>query len=173
MKKVGLLILIVFITIILASVYGVLHNQISFSISKEYFTKFKFRQFGNWLLQLPSYRFAVAYIGIMSTWWFGLFVGFIIAVFGCIQTSPKIMWESSMGAIFRSIGITIIFSFLGILIGYFFVSNLEIDWNILKGLTNKKDFLIAGTMHNFSYLGGIIGLVYGIRHQFKVKNNNS
>ena len=34
------------IAIFIASLYGALHNQINYAVSNEYFTKFKFIQFG-------------------------------------------------------------------------------------------------------------------------------
>ena len=38
--------LLVVIAVLFAGLYGVVHNQISYTVSPEYFTKFKFRQFG-------------------------------------------------------------------------------------------------------------------------------
>jgi hypothetical protein len=58
---------------------------------------------------------------------------------------------------------------VGILVVKFIISNLNINWNLPTDLTDRKKFLIAGTMHNFSYLGGIIGLIYGIIYQLKIK----
>jgi len=137
-KKIGLLILIVIISIILASIYGILHNQISYSISSEYFTKFKFDQIGKWLHQVENERIAISFVGIISTWWFGLLLGLIIGI-------------------------------VGILIGKFLISNLNTNWNLPAELIDRKNFLTAGTMHNFSYFGGIVGLIYGIIYQLKIK----
>ena len=168
-KKIGLLILLIIISIILASIYGIFHNQISYSISTEYFTKFKFEQFGFVEYGLDTPRMTAGLIGIWATWWFGLLIGLINGIVGLFQPTSKIMWKSSFGATIRTLLIAIGFGILGILVGKFIISNLNADWNLPADLTDRESFLNAGTMHNFSYLGGIIGLIYGIIYQLKIK----
>uniref|UniRef100_UPI004048C4F5 hypothetical protein n=1 Tax=Mariniflexile sp. TaxID=1979402 RepID=UPI004048C4F5 len=168
-KKIGLLILIIFLSIILASIYGFLHNQISYSISTEYFTEFKFEQFWSVKYTLDFPRMSAGLIGIASTWWFGLLIGLIIGIVGFWQPTTRIMWKSSYGAILRTLGIAIGIGIVGILVGQFIISNINANWNLPADLVDRKSFLTAGTMHNFSYLGGIIGLIYGIRYQLKIK----
>lgn len=172
-KKIGLLILIVIISIILASIYGILHNQISYSISSEYFTKFKFRQFDFYFMGKSQPRQTASLIGALSTWWFGLLLGLIIGIVAMFQRNSKIIWKSAFGAIFRTLGIAIGIGIVGILVGKFIISNLNTNWNLPVDLTDQKSFLTAGTMHNFSYLGGIIGLIYGIIYQLKIKKANA
>ena len=46
MKKLGIFIISIFIAVLLAGIYGMLHDQVTYSISPEYFTVFKFEQFG-------------------------------------------------------------------------------------------------------------------------------
>ncbi|WP_100612593.1 hypothetical protein [Confluentibacter lentus] len=168
-KKIGLLILLIIISIILASIYGIFHNQISYSISTEYFTKFKFEQFGFVEYGLDTPRMTAGLIGIWATWWFGLLIGLINGIVGLFQPTSKIMWKSSFGATIRTLLIAIGFGILGILVGKFIISNLNANWNLPADLTDRESFLTAGTMHNFSYLGGIIGLIYGIIYQLKIK----
>jgi len=168
-KKIGLLILIGIISIILASLYGILHNQISYSISTEYFTKFKFEQFGFVEYGLDTPRMTAGLIGIWATWWFGLLIGLINGIVGIFQPNVKIMWKSAFGATIRTLGIAIGIGIVGILVGKFIISNLNADWNLPIDLTDRKSFLTAGAMHNFSYLGGIIGLIYGIIYQLKIR----
>ena len=167
-KKIGLLILIVIISIILASIYGIFHNQISYSISNEYFTKFKLGQFG--LEAYPdTVRMTIGMVGIWSTWWFGLLIGLINGIVGLFQPTAKIMWKSAFGATIRTLLIAIGFGVVGILVGKFVISNLNDNWNLPADLIDRKSFLTAGTMHNFSYLGGVIGLIYGIIYQLKIR----
>ncbi|WMI68254.1 CDP-archaeol synthase [Mangrovimonas sp. YM274] len=150
-KKIGILILVIFLSIILASIYGFLHNQVSYSISTEYFTKFKFDQFWSVKYTLDFPRMSAGLIGIASTWWFGLILGLIIGIVGMFQWNPKVMWKSSIGAIIRTLVIAIGIGIVGILIGKFIISNLNTNWNLPVDLMDQKSFLIAGTMHNFSY----------------------
>lgn len=171
-KKIGILILIVIISVILATIYGILHNQISYSISSEYFTKFKFRQFDFYFMGENQPRQTASLVGALSTWWFGLLLGLIIGIVGIFQRNSKIMWKSAIGAIFRTLAIAIGIGIVGILIGKFLISNLDASWNLPAELNDRKSFLTAGTMHDFSYLGGIIGLIYGIIYQLKIKKHH-
>jgi hypothetical protein len=54
--------------VLTAGAYGALHDQISYTVSPEYVTRFKFVQFG---LQDPSIpeRVRAAAVGWAATWW--------------------------------------------------------------------------------------------------------
>jgi len=171
-KKILHLILITFISIVLASIYGIVHNQISYTISEEYFTKFKFRTFGLGKFAIDFPRMSAGIIGVVSTWWFGLLIGLINGIAGMLQPTVKLMWKGAFGAIIRVLIITILFGIVGVMIGKFVISNLNINWNLPENLINPKSFLTAGTMHSFGYIGGIIGLIYGVIFQIKMKKTN-
>ena len=168
-KKIGLLILIIIISIIFASIYGFLHNQVSYSISTEYFTKFKFEQFGFVEYGLDTPRLTAGLIGIWAIWWFGLLIGFINGIVGLFQPTGKIMWKSAFGATIRTLLIAIGIGILGMAVGYITLTKYQIEWNIPSDVLDRRGFMCAGTMHNFSYLGGLIGLLYGIKYQLKIK----
>jgi hypothetical protein len=75
MKKLLVLILIVIVAPLLAALYGTLHDQLTYTISPEYYTKFKFFQFelteNKVEAILPNPRLAVAVVGVMATFWMG------------------------------------------------------------------------------------------------------
>jgi hypothetical protein len=52
---------------LLAGFYGILHDQVTYSISNEYFTRLKFPQFHYANFGL-SHRVFVAEIGFLATW---------------------------------------------------------------------------------------------------------
>ena len=90
---------------VIAGVYGAIHDQISFTVSSEYFTKFKYIQFG-------------------------------------------------------------------LVYGSFFASHELSDypgWYLPDDLEKPGRYLSVGHMHNFSYLGGLIGLFVGIVFQFVLR----
>src|SRR5690349_25031334 len=60
---------------LLAGCYGIVHDQITYSISEEYFTRLKVIQFRYADFGFPP-RVLVAEIGFLATWW----VGFIAAL---------------------------------------------------------------------------------------------
>src|SRR6185436_19046100 len=95
LKKLPTLLLIIILTAIIGGVYGILHDQITYTISPEYYTKFKFYQFG--LIDtgneaiFPNPRFQVSLVGFMATWWMGLLIGVILGVTGLIHKDYRQM----------------------------------------------------------------------------------
>src|SRR5580700_8579924 len=69
---------------VVAGMYGALHDQISYSISPEYFTKLKFRQFSYADFGWPHRVFA-SEVGFLATWWVGLFAGWFLARAGLVE----------------------------------------------------------------------------------------
>ena len=170
-KKIGILILAILLTPILAGIYGILHDQLSYSISPEYFTKFKFEQFGFIEYGFENERATVAIIGFWATWWTGLIIGAVNGIIGLIQPTSKIMRKSVYGATIRTLAIAIGIGLLGILVGKFIISGIDTNWNLPKDVTDRNAFLTVGTMHNFSYIGGLIGLIFGTIYQVRLKKD--
>ncbi len=69
---VGLLLL----SCLMAGLYGMLHNQISYTVSPEYFTSFKFRQSG--VPPAMGDRAGAALVGWQASWWMGIVIGFFV-----------------------------------------------------------------------------------------------
>src|ERR1035438_1926964 len=63
---------------VLAGLYGIVHDQVTYSISNEYFTRLKFSQFHYADFGLPP-RVFVAEIGFLATWWVGFVAAWFIA----------------------------------------------------------------------------------------------
>jgi hypothetical protein len=86
MKKTVALLILILISPIIAGVYGIIHDQITYTISPEYYTKFKFIQFGfiheedHTILARP--RLVVSQIVFLATWWMGLPIGIILGLVG-------------------------------------------------------------------------------------------
>jgi hypothetical protein len=72
MLKLALAPVLLVIACLFAGMYGVVHNQISYTVSHEYFTQFKFYQFG--IEHVPN-RFGVAVVGWNAAWWMGIVIG--------------------------------------------------------------------------------------------------
>ena len=159
-----LVFLLLFIVIcIIAGIYGFLHDQISYTVSPEYFTHLKFKQFG--ISESLHNRIGAGIVGIMATWWMGLIIGVIIIPIGLIIPN----WKNYLYTMLRSF---IFISSTALLIGIFALLygliNYRIDnlpyWSsyIPHDVENKIKFCIIGNMHNFSYIGGIVGMVVGL-----------
>lgn len=168
-KKIGILFLTIILTPILAGIYGILHDQISYSISPEYFTKFKFAQFEFGFMAQNQPRLTASVVGFFSTWWTGLIIGIVLSVIGLTFQNYKTMWKSIKIATIRTLGIALGIGLLGIVIGEFIISEIDGNWVIPNTVTDKNAFLTVGTMHTFSYIGGLIGLIFGVLYQLGLK----
>lgn len=176
MNKFLCLILILVIAPVLGGIYGILHDQITYTISPEYYSKFKFIQFGleNWGLgknigtmknpeiRLNNPRFGASIIGTLATWWVGMIIGIILGLIGLIHKNGKIMFKTTMKAFLLTTGVALLTGIIGLVYGKLFLIKNRPNWNLPENVIDLDSFIMVGSMHNFSYLGGLIGLVIGI-----------
>lgn len=174
-RKILTIFLVAAMASVIAGIYGVINDQITFSISSEYYTKFKFIQFNlaneNNIDKIKFPRIFVSIVGFLATWWFGLVLGFILGFINLIQTSWQNLFKVSFNALLIAILVTFITGILGLFYGFFFLShqprsNFE-GWFIPYNLENFRNFIAVGSMHNFSYIGGILGLIVAIFYSYK------
>lgn len=155
--------------IVFAGIYGIIHDQITYCISREYFTKFKYEQFGFDPTWFGGDRQTVAVIGFLATWWTGLIIGIAIGLTALIFKDHRIMWK----AVKRTIPVVFCFAVGLALIGYVYgklvLTKTGVDWWLPDNLIDKNAFIIVGSIHNFSYLGGLLGLCAGIYYLNKLK----
>lgn len=183
MNKITAFVLILIISPILGGIYGVVHDQITFSISNEYYTKFKFIQFEleYWGLgqnigtsktpeiMLDSPRLGACIVGALSTWWVGLIIGIILGLVGLSHRNGNKMLKVTIQAIALTISIALLTGLLGLLYGKICIVESHLNWFLPDNVVNRKDFLTVGSVHNFSYLGGLLGLTGGIILSVKQK----
>lgn len=162
MRKLGVFSLFLFCSIIIAGIYGIIHDQITYSISPEYFTKFKYRQFGFEPLWFGGDRQTVAIIGFLATWWMGLIIGGILGLIALIFPDHKTMEKALRKTILLVFCIAIICSLIGGLYGRYYLAYTQVNWWLPENLIDYKAFVIVGSIHNFSYLGGVLGIFAGI-----------
>jgi hypothetical protein len=169
MKKLLVFILIVICASLLGGCYGIVHDQITFTISNEYYTKFKFHQFElvpDGFEEVPSNaRALVAIVGFLATWWMGTFIGVILGLVAFILPSAASMFRVSLTAF--AIVLIIAFATGAIGLGYGLLVLSEQPrasfehWYIPQNVIDFKNFIAVGSAHNFSYLGGVLGLIGG------------
>ena len=187
MNKFIALILIFIIAPILGGIYGILHDQITYTISTEYYSKFKFIQFGleNWGLGqnigtlhnpeiiLENPRFGAGIVGILATWWVGMIIGIILGFVGLIHLNGKMMFSTTIKAFILTTGTALLTGILGLGYGKVFLTENRPNWHFPENLNDYDNFILVGSMHNFSYLGGLIGLIIGIIYSVKQKKKNA
>lgn len=136
MNKFIALVFILIIGPILGGVYGIIHDQITYSISEEYYSKFKFIQFGleNWGLgnnigtavtpeiQLSNPRFGAGIIRVLATWWVGMIIGIVLGFVGLIHKNGKEMFQSTIKAFLLTTGIALLIGSIGLGYGKLFLT---------------------------------------------------
>lgn len=171
MKKFLNFVLIIFASSFIAGIYGIIHDQVTYTISNEYYTLFKFEQFRINEWGISNVRTKVGIIGFLATWWVGLILGIVYAVISLFFNPNKVL-KVSLKSILLNIGVTIFFGILGFIYGALYLKAENLNWYIPEHTKNIQDFVNVGSTHNFSYLGGILGLFVGLYYQIKNSKKN-
>lgn len=166
MRKFVLFLLIVGVAIVIAAIYGVGHDQVTYSISPEYYTKFKFIQFNladsGAAQHMTQPRSAVVMVGVKASWWMGLIVGTVLGLFALVYRNPDRMFQCAVLALGLTLLVTAVCGFAGYLYGSGTLAKTGVTWWIPPNVIDRPAFITAGSIHNFTYLGGGIGLLVGI-----------
>ncbi len=156
----------------LSGLYGMAHNQISYTVSSEYFTKFKFQQFNIESINLPD-RVRAAEVGFLASWWMGIPIGLLVGGCGFIHSNHWQMLKFSLISFGLVILITLCIGLGGLIYGCMETRSINPadykGWHIPDGVVHLRRFLCAGYMHNASYLGGTISIYAACAFQVVAK----
>jgi hypothetical protein len=156
---------------LLAGAYGIVHDQITYSISHEYFTHLKFSQFHYANFGLPP-RVFVAEIGFLATWW----VGFCAAWFIARLTVPAFPRTEAFRYSLRGFAIVFAVAFAASIVGYLLGVWHSADYSAWQDfafalrIVDLPSFVRVAYIHNASYLGGLIGLVAAIIYLWRLRS---
>lgn len=146
-----------------AGIYGILHDQVTYTLAPEYFTRFKFTQFSYANFGLSD-RLFVAIIGVLATWW----VGFVAAWFLARVVLIRIPLPRAWALLAKGFALVLVFALLGGLIGallpHLKTVNLQQwePWMERLAVHDAAAFVRVSYIHNGSYLGAFIGLTIAL-----------
>lgn len=156
---------LLFFSCLLAAIYGAVHNQISYTVAPGYFHEFKFRQFV--IDPALQGRAGASLVGALASWWMGLLLGVPIYLAGLFIRDTGTFWRCYIKASVIVVAVTLLAG-LGAL-GYAWVTFTPDSlppWMegrpVSDPVSDPVAFARAGFMHNFSYLGGVIGAGVGL-----------
>lgn len=165
-KKIKSYIFMLFVAAIIAGIYGVVHNQISYSLSHEYFTKFKFIQFGiPWAQDIP--RIGAAYVGFLASWWMGVLICMVLGLFGMRFETSRDMISYLLKSFCIVVIVALLTGLTGLTYGYYEVNEQTISaytFLLRNNVADPVQFVRVGFMHDASYIGGGVGLIFGIAY---------
>jgi hypothetical protein len=140
----------------LASIYGAVHNQISYTVASVYFHEFKFTQFAI----SPEFhsRVGASIVGVQASWWMGLLIGVPVYLISLGIKGPIARVLCNAALIVVSVALVVGLSVLGVALVTLNVDTIPPEM-IRPGISEPVAFAKAGAIHYASYLGGAIGLV--------------
>jgi len=143
---------------LLAGIYGMIHNQISYTVGPDYFHAFKFHQFS--IAEALPYRVGAAIVGWRASWWMGLVIGVPIAAVSLAMPTARQMITAFLRASLLIVGITLALGVASLLVP---VDPAQFHhFRVPPDVTDVPGFVRAGLMHNTSYFAGMIGLGAGV-----------
>jgi hypothetical protein len=154
-----------------AVLYGILNDQITVTLSPEYFSVFKRHQF--WpLLEAMGWtnapaRLQAVPIGAAATWWFGLILGMTVSLAGTVGRLPRLttrQFGRAVGVVMLTTAVT---SLLCGVVAYLVepaipgASQQEhaMFESIFGAIHEWRRFFAVGWWHNGAYLGGLCGAI--------------
>ncbi|HYF36245.1 MAG TPA: hypothetical protein VD994_13205 [Prosthecobacter sp.] len=146
---------------VIAGLYGVVHDQVTYTLAPEYFTRLKFGQFA-YLNRAQPVRVIVAEIGFLATWWVGFFSMWFMGRITVPHESPRRAAKRS----FKGVMMIVVTALASAIIAYAIApepgDERLMNWGPLGqelGITNLSAFVRVAYIHNGSYLGGLLGLI--------------
>jgi hypothetical protein len=130
---------------IIAGVYGMVHDAITFRIGPSYFEDFKFDQFRWADFGLPRPWFAVE-IGFLASWWVGFGAAYFMGRYAGEHLGKELLL-AVLGAVLRMLALAIL---------AFAISH----WAGIRSAENE--FQHVAWIHNSSYTGAFFGLIWGL-----------
>lgn len=161
MPKFAAYLLFVFVAIPVSGLFGIVHDQISFTVSPEYFTRFKFIQFQLLDPSVPE-RLRVAAVGFLASWWMGVPLGLLSAAPAFVYRRPEQMRRALLWSLPLIVGFTLSFALGGLSYGFMQTQSIEIaqytGWYIPREVQDLRNYLCVGYMHNAAYMGGALAI---------------
>ncbi len=143
--------------------YGALHDQVTYSISPEYFTTVKARQFA-WADFGWSRRVFASVVGFLAAGAAGLFAAWFMARIAV----PRMSLPEARGLILRGLGILFGFAAAGGILGWQLVLRHTGDYSYWRPrlpflpIQDLPHFVAVAYIHNGGYLGGLAGLIIAL-----------
>lgn len=150
--------IVVLLAIAVCATFGALHNQVSYTISPDYFHAFKFHQFD--VAEPLQNRWGASLVGVGASWWMGVPLGLILGLPTLLQPTGRGFVRATLLSIVTMLGVTIATGAIGLgLASSQFDPPARLE--IYEGVPvqDPAAFWRAGGLHNFSYLGAAVGLI--------------
>jgi hypothetical protein len=177
MSKQTALALVLLLSIVISSTYAIVYDIISYRFCPEFYTKFKFVEYGvpmSTIKLSPWPLKAIVHVAFMASWWMGLIIGSILGFTALPLPSIKIMLTAILKAMGITVAITFITGLCGLAYGWYFLKGTRSEglFYLPADVVRTHRFMMCMGMHNFSYVGAVLGMlassIYIIRKKQKM-----
>jgi hypothetical protein len=148
---------------LVGALYGVVNDELTYTLGPEYFTKVKFRQFAWADIGLPP-RLLVAEIGFLAAGAVGLSAGWLMARIAVPNSARAVAVRRVAAGFALVLGLGAAGGMAGWLLGRAHDADLSIWQPLLDeyGINDASAFVLVASIHNASYLGALTGLVLAL-----------
>ena len=168
MNKKTTLLSISALSCVIAGAYGIINDYFLFKFCPEFFTEFKFVEYGvtdGITKNGGDNSLNIIKVGLMASWWMGLIIGSILGILSLPIATPRDMYKTLFSSMGITIAITVFMSLAGLVFGRIFLTDYNVEaWGIFmptKNILHPERFMMCLSMHNFTYIGAIIGMLVG------------
>lgn len=142
-----------------------MHDQVTFWLGPEYFTRFKVYQFGYEEVANPG-RWVAAQIGFQASWWVGLFAGWFLGRVVIPRVALGRAARLGLWGVCLMLVVTLLFGFGGWVWAQWRLDEAGVAWwaGAMRGfdVVDVQAFATVGYIHNGSYLGALVGLIWAV-----------
>ncbi len=163
---------LLFISSVSAGVYGIIYDQISYSVSPEFFEKLRFPEDGYHVSSRLHPRLKAAYAGWTNTWPVGLVLGGILSLAGLMHHNLRRMLTTTLLSFFFTLAISFMFGMVGLYMGSTEWGNDDAYVNLRADLHDPTHFKMVQNMQNFSYVGALTGIFVGLFFHLYQRNKD-
>ena len=167
--RLGRMLVLAALGIAASVLYGILNNQITVSLSPEFFSVIQRNLFHHALKQTglldAPIRVQAAFIGMLTTWWFGLLLSVVLSTNRIFRRSKQVSIRHYLWIVGGIMLCTLCSSVVFGTIGYLAEPGVNLDyWPLLDGIEDVRSAFAVGCWHNGAYVGASIAtLVAAIR----------
>lgn|GEM_PF-2409317 len=163
----GMLLIWICITVIGSVLYGIINDQITATISPEYYTVYKHRQFTPALKEFglidAPMRVQAVVIATLATWWYGLFLGIMLGISSMVgRYAPltTIQYIRLFGAVMAfSFVVSVIFGVVAYTINPIDATS-AVKFPFLAGIKDVRSAYCVGHWHKGSYIAALIATIH-------------
>lgn len=143
---------------LVARLHGAIHDQISYTVAPSYYDDFKFIQFAI----APEFqnRIGASMVGWSATWWMGLLIGLPLYLAGLLIRDHRAFVRQYVRAAIIVVATALCIGVAALAFAFISINQDHLPfWMTDRVVADPVAFARAGTMHNYSYMGGFAGLI--------------